>query len=58
MTALNMRSAEDCLVGVSNRYLTILDKSQGNFNPCPAEPGYNAFGNRVDPDQLASEEAN
>ena len=30
-------------------------------NPCPAEPGYTlypAFANSVDPDQLASEEAN
>ena len=32
---------------VSARYL----------NPCPAEPGY-AFANSVDPNQLASEEAN
>ena len=32
-----------------------------NVNPCPAEPGYTmypAFANSVDPDQLASEEAN
>ena len=29
------------------------------FNPSPAEPWYNpAFANSVDPDQLASEEAN
>ena len=28
------------------------------FNPCPAEPGYTVFANSVDPDQLASEEAN
>ena len=28
------------------------------LNPCPAEPGYTAFANSVDPDQLASEEAN
>ena len=28
-------------------------------NPCPTEPRYaNAFANSVDPDQLASEEAN
>ena len=27
-------------------------------NPCPAEPGYPTFANSVDPDQLASEEAN
>ena len=27
-------------------------------NPCPAEPGYPAFANSGDPDQLASEEAN
>ena len=29
-----------------------------SFNPCPAEPGYTCFANSVDPDQLASEEAN
>ena len=31
-----------------------------NLNPSPAEPGYTqaAFANSVDPDQLASEEAN
>ena len=30
------------------------------LNPCPPEPGYiySAFANSVDPDQLASEEAN
>ena len=28
------------------------------INPCHAEPGYPAFANSVDPDQLASEEAN
>ena len=28
-----------------------------NINPCPADPVY-AFANSVDPDQLASEEAN
>ena len=28
------------------------------FNHCPAEPGYSAFANSVDPDQLASSEAN
>ena len=27
-------------------------------NPCPAERIYPAFANSVDPDQLASEEAN
>ena len=39
--------------------------SQGNisfcslFNPCPAEPGYTLpLQTAVDPDQLASEEAN
>ena len=37
-------------------------KLQFKFNPCPAEPGhtliYPASANSVDPDQLASEEAN
>ena len=28
------------------------------LNPCPAEPGYTVFANSVDPDQLASSEAN
>ena len=28
------------------------------FNPCPAEPGYTLPLKTVDPDQLASEEAN
>ena len=28
------------------------------LNPCPAEPGYTLTANSVDPDQLASEEAN
>ena len=28
------------------------------FNPSPAEPGYTIITNSVDPDQLASEEAN
>ena len=28
------------------------------INPCPAEPGYTLSANSVDPDQLASEEAN
>ena len=28
------------------------------INPSPAEPGYVAFANSEDPDQLASEEAN
>ena len=33
--------------------------SPATINPCPAEPGYTpAFANTVDPDQLASEEAN
>ena len=27
-------------------------------NPSPADPGYAGFANSVDPDQLASEEAN
>ena len=29
-----------------------------DLNPCPAEPGNTVFANSVDPDQLASEEAN
>ena len=29
-----------------------------SINPCPAETRYAAFANSVDPDQLASEEAN
>ena len=28
------------------------------LNPCPAEPGYPAFANSEDPDQLASKDAN
>ena len=28
------------------------------FNPCPAERGYTLSANNVDPDQLASSEAN
>ena len=28
------------------------------INLCPAEPGYTVFANSVDPDQLASSEAN
>ena len=33
---------------------------RAQVNPCPAEPGYMypTFANSVDPDQLASEEAN
>ena len=43
-----------------NRTEVLLDKSQANitFNSCPAEPGYTLPLQRVDPDQLASEEAN
>ena len=29
-----------------------------SVNPCPAEPGYTTLANSVDPDQLASSEAN
>ena len=29
-----------------------------SINPCPAEPGYMVFCKSVDPNQLASEEAN
>ena len=29
-----------------------------SINPCPAEPGYTMPANSVDPDQLASSEAN
>ena len=32
--------------------------SYGIVNPCPAEPGYTLSLQTVDPDQLASEEAN
>ena len=33
------------------------NNSISRFNPCPAEPGYTLFCS-VDPDHLASEEAN
>ena len=31
-------------------------RTRVNINPCPTEPGYPAFANSVDSDQLASEE--
>ena len=33
-------------------------KDTDKLNPCPAEPGSSAFANSVDPDRLASKEAN
>ena len=37
---------------VSKKYIT------STINPCPAELGYILFENNLDPDQLASDEAN
>ena len=36
----------------------VLDKRGSLINPSPADPDIPAFANSVDPDQLASEEAN
>ena len=48
------------LWGTGENYPNIIIKYSSLINPCPAEPGYTypAFANSVDPDQLASEEAN
>ena len=44
---------------VSSLYSERIQLCGSNINPCPAEPRiYPAFANSVDPDQLASEEAN
>ena len=43
---------------VSNALVPILVYSYRQFNPSPAERICPAFANSVDPDQLASEEAN
>ena len=50
-----------CVVLHCTEPFIITPSSWYDFNPCPAEPGYTnvpCFANSVDPDQLASEEAN